>query len=639
MMPIRNPRIRWDNVFGFDTETDNDGVTAWVCQWCIHDGSTPYIGIDLMDFKNTIISLAWERQAIVLYAHNLKYDINFLRSTIAEMEQEGWHSKIIMRKGSPIKVRLRNEDRLIEFRDSMKKMPGSLKQLGKMIGLPKLDSPRGFYQGWSKDIDRSLLSDDWNYIKRDAEIVAVAMRQLHKGNEDGMKFDRATLSGDAWKIVKDMIGTSDGKHHSDRDNWRWDNFFPRLPTALDQRIRKAYFGGINLSPQHNHGILKATDDRPIYHEDIHNSYGAVMLYRPLPIGMPTLTHEWPCDGILYIAEVRIKMRLKDDYKGNGWFQFKNGIDNVIEGWEHGTIVEDTEQWHELSLTSIDLDLIEDWYDVEYDPWYKPSFLCFNDRTGLLKPYIDYFTRIKESSPKNGLEYTHAKRMINSFYGRTGLAPETANTTLQYSEDLQDYDWHTEYTLEEEHDAYIPYATFCTAWARKTLLDNVRACLDQEPDSVIHSDTDSVIHYGRPCDSIEHGEHLGTWGIESVPPIVLESGFKRYVELKQYPPRCEDDFLGMALAGVPQQRDNDNVPVGMWIEVLDEPVIILIDGYELGQEHYRIISPWLRKIYEEHGLDPDDVDTRKLIPRKVKGGLILEPRTHRLNDNLQWRLKR
>lgn len=636
---MRLPKIKWYNVFGFDTETDNDGSEAWVCQWCVHDGTTAWIGRDIGDFKNTIVSLTWERKCIVLYAHNLKYDINFCRSLIHELETEGWQSKIIMRKGSPIKVRLVNNERMIEFRDSMKKMPGSLKQLGAMIGLPKLESPRGFYQGWSNDIDYSYSSPDWNYIKRDAEIVAVAMRQLHKGNADGMRFDRATLSGDAWNIAKDMIGTSDGKHHSDRDNWKWDKYFPRLPVHLDQVIRKAYFGGINLSPVHNHGILQGSEERPIYHEDIHNSYGAVMLYKPLPIGMPSVTHEWPTDGILYIAEVRIKLHLRPQYHGNGWYQFKNGIDNVIEGWEHGTIVEDTEEWHELSLTSIDLALLEDWYDVEYDEWYKPTFYCFNDRTGILRPYIDYFTVIKESSIKNGLEYTHAKRMINSFYGRTGLAPETALTTLEWSDDLDDYDWCTEYTLEEDHDAYIPYATFCTAWARKTLLDNVRACLDAIPDSVIHSDTDSVIHYGPPVESIPHGEHLGTWGIESVPPVIIESGFKRYVELKRYPPQSMDDFLGMAMAGVPQQRDNSGLPIGMWIEILDEPTIILTDGYELGQEHYTIRSAWLRDWYIREGHDPDDVDTRKLIPVKVKGGIILEPRTHKLNDNLQWRLRR
>lgn len=628
--------INWQNVYGFDTETDNDGSRAWLCQWCIHDGTTPRYGRDLFTFEAWLRELIRRNKRICLYAHNLKYDIEFIKSVLHNLEQDGYEPRYIIRKGSPIKIQLKNGPFLVEFRDSIKKMPGNLRSLGKMIGLEKLESPRGFYPGWSKDIDYSNGSPDWDYIIRDAEIVAVSMRQLHKGNTDGYKFDRATLSGDAWKIAKDMIGTSDGKSHGSDDNWRWKKYFPRLDVDLDRRIRKAYFGGINLSPVHNHGMIKADD---LTHEDIHNSYGAVMMWRPLPFDVPTIQNEFPPEGMLYIAEVRIKLSIKPQYTGNEWYQFKNGIDNLIEGWEHGTVVSVTKEWHELSLTNVDLDLLEDWYDVEYDEYYKPTILVFKSKIGLLAPYLDYFTKIKESSVKNGLEYTHAKRMINSFYGRTGLAPETSDTSLIWDEDLEDWNWSTEYTLEDDHDAYIPYATFCTAWARKTLLDNVRACLDQIPNSVIHCDTDSVIHYGPPVEYIPHGEHLGTWGIESNPPIIIEAGFKRYIELKRYPMESMNDLIGMALAGVPQQKDHNDAPIGMWIEILDEPTIITKDGYTLGNEHYQIKSEWLRQIYIDHGMNPDDVDTMKLIPVRVPGGVILDKRQHKLNDNLVWRLRR
>lgn len=642
------PRFKWYNVFGFDTETDNDGSTAWICQWCIHDGKIAYIGRDSKDFQETLYSLAVERGQIILYVFNLKYDLEFIKTPIHNLETMGFESTFIMRKGSPVKVRLQREETIIEFRDAMKKMPGNLRSLGKMIGLPKLESPYGFTPGWSARIDYSVGSKDFEYVKRDAEIVAVAMQQLHRHNKDGLKFDRATLSGDAWHIAKDMIGSVNGRTYHGKANLNWKRYFPRLSVEMDANIRKAYFGGINLSPAHNHGINYARphpgfgDDMPIIHEDIHNSYGGVMSGiqgYPLPYGEPTVMHEWPCDGMLYVAEVRIKLSIKPEYKGNEWFQFKNGIDNVIEGMEHGTPVSITNEWHELSLTNIDLDLIEDWYYVEYDPMYKPTFYVFASILGLLKPYLDYFTEIKESAAKNSLEYTHAKRMINSFYGRTGLAPETADTTLVWDDDLGDWNWHTEYTINEDNDAYIPYACFATAWARKTLLDNVRACLDQLPNSVIHCDTDSVIHYGRPVSYIPHGEHLGTWGIESEPPIIIESGFKRYIELKQYPMQSFDDLISMALAGVPQNTDANGVPVGMWVEVLDNPEVILIDGYTLGNEHYTIKSEWLRDLYVSNGLDPDDVDTCKLIPVKIPGGVILDKRTHKLNDNLMWRLRR
>jgi len=230
-------------------------------------------------------------------------------------------------------------------------------------------------------------------------------------------------------------------------------------------------------------------------------------------------------------------------------------------------------------------------------------------------------------------------MINSVYGRSGLALETEQVSLKWDYRINDWNWTREFTINEDNDSYVPYAIAATSYARARLLENVKACLLQQPNSVIHSDTDSVIHYGPPCPEIEHGDHLGTWGIESQPAIIIEGGFKRYVELKQYPMQSFDDLIGMALAGVPQRKDKDGCPVGMWLEVLDDPAVILKTDYALGHPDYQVRSPWLRMMLDERGYDPDNVDTMKLLPRKVPGGVILEGHQHQLNDNLQWRLRR
>ena len=235
-------------------------------------------------------------------------------------------------------------------------------------------------------------------------------------------------------------------------------------------------------------------------------------------------------------------------------------------------------------------------------------------------------------------------MINAgAYGRFGLAPDGDDTELQWDDDLGDYDFKSVFNGEAMQDSYVPFAVFVCAWARRHLLDNVHACLMRYgSESVIHCDTDSVIHYGEPVETpiTPHGEHVGTWGIESTPPVIIEAGFKRYVELKRYPMQGMSDLIGMACAGVPQQYDyTESYPVGMWVEILDDPTVILEDGRILGSAHYRIKSEWLRSLYLAHGQDPDDVDTLKLLPRKVKGGIILEGHTHTLNDNLIWRLRR
>lgn len=234
-------------------------------------------------------------------------------------------------------------------------------------------------------------------------------------------------------------------------------------------------------------------------------------------------------------------------------------------------------------------------------------------------------------------------MINSAYGRFGLALEGDETTLEWDDDLGDWQFRSHYIDDSKMDGYIPFAVFVTAWARRHLTDNMYNVMRAYgPDAVIHCDTDSVVHYGEPVDTEDtvHGEHVGTWGIESVPAFVLEAGFKRYMEFSTYPPTSINDLVGMACAGVPQKWDYDHkYPVGMWVELLSDPDLMLRDGYELGHAEYSITSPWLRELYIKHGADPDRVDTRKLIPKPVPGGVILEPRTHRLNDNLIWRLRR
>lgn len=204
------------------------------------------------------------------------------------------------------------------------------------------------------------------------------MRQLH---DQG--FSHATMSGDAWSCCHEMIGCDhDGKRYP--ENWTWQRYMPKLNIALDKRLRVGYFGGINLSS--NIGKNVATPESPIYHEDIHNSYGSVMYSDPLPCGIPTITRTWPDDYQLYIAEIRCKLKLRPGLEP--WFQFKNGIDNIIEGWSYGTLVEQTREWHELTLTSVDIATISQWYEMEIDPEYEAVFYIFKAKVGLLQPYIE-----------------------------------------------------------------------------------------------------------------------------------------------------------------------------------------------------------------------------------------------------------
>lgn len=644
---IHMARRRKPIIYGFDTETDNNGADqAWIVQWALvrSDGKEKH-GRTLSELARLIVDMLDRKNRTYLwYVHNLTYDLNFLR-TLLHDESEIYEVTMIKRMSSFVMCRISDKQSgsYIEFRDSAKKIPGSVKSLGKSIGLPKLEPPGGehFVAGWSTRIDYDD-PEAWRYVIRDSEIVARAMQQLHDQGST-----RATASGDTFASLQRYIKGE----KSYKNSWMWEKLFPHLPVDLDARLRKAYVGGLNISPFENHGWT-VTQQSPFYdqvvrgdlrghacdcitHGDVHNMYGAVMADDPLPYGLPTLTYTKPSESSLYIAEVRIRFEIKDGKVP--YYAFKSSLDYCQEGLKAGEPVEWCGEWHELSMTNIDLELLEQFYDVEHDPEYPVCYWVFKQRTGVFKEYIDYWTEIKETSEKDSIEYLNAKNHINMLYGRFALSYDGEVTYLEWDEDMQDWNYVSDTEINENIINYLPLAIFVTAHARRRLLTHV----DDLGYDLIHSDTDSCIHKGSPSKAVTYGDHRGTWGIDDKkkrnPIEIYEGGFKRYIEIMARPIKSLDD-IKVTCAGVPQHKTDDEVPIDMWVELLDEPSLICTRTI-LGAENYRIKSQWLRDLYIAHGMDPDHVDTRKNIPVRCQGGVILEKRTHELSDNLVYRIKR
>lgn len=281
------------------------------------------------------------------------------------------------------------------------------------------------------------------------------------------------------------------------------------------------------------------------------------------------------------------------------------------------------------------------YDIEVCKG-PGEFWAFRSRVGLMKPYIDKWGAEKKKAKKGSVEREHAKRMLNAAYGRFALIPDGEKTELIMDPESGDLRWKSE-EEKGEPSAYLPYALFVTAWARRELMDRVRKVVDRYGvNSVLHCDTDSVIYLGEPIG--DYGKEIGQWDNESRPSAIYEGGFKRYIEVFDEPfYKVEDGKIkitkyNVTCAGVPQPKRADGLPYGMWLELLDSPARIF--GGELGHEDYKIESKWMREIYEKASKDPDHVNTLKLIPKKVPGGVILEGHTHEIDgDGLVLRLSR
>lgn len=601
------------HVYGGDLETDNNGSRAWLVQWAISDSVSEVHGRTWDGFISTCQNLMTKGE-VYIYFHNLNYDGNFLKYPLKEWCDTNKFELFVIKRSSSLvmmKITPPKESGLhtLNIRDSSKKLSGSppLYMVAKFVGLEKLEG-FDFYPGWSDKVDFSK-SENWNYVDMDARIVATIVRQIH-----GMGLTNPTISGDAWRLVKSSFGY-----------FNFEKYFPSLDYETDGFLRNAYSGGINIS-QH-----KGLNKGKLLHADVHSMYPSVMMYDPLPILKPTKMDEQP--DTLYVVRGLFKLRLRDGMIP--WFRFKRAADYWLEDIELDEPVTKTDKWHLLTLTNVELELLEKWYHVEkaYDDSDDPAiFYAFNSCIGALEPYITEQMDKKSKAVKGTLDYLMPKYMMNTPYGRFGLNPDMESTSLVWENDK--LVWKQTKTVMQQHDAYLPMAEFVTAHAKRRLLDYVAkvGC-----DKVIHCDTDSVIHKGREVKGIDYGDNLGQWGIEARPLKIYEGGFKRYIEILEHDEVWSDKkkWLSMACAGVPNKKTSKDVPVGMWIELLDNPEKILSDD-ELGHKEYRIESKWLRKLYQEHNMNPDKVNTMKLIPRHVPGGVILEERNHKLCDPLQFR---
>lgn len=255
-------------IWGLDTETDNDGRTAWIVQWVITGRAGTYKGTDTRALMHRLRTLGRSREKQYIYIHNLSYDLEFLKYPIWDLIHEfGAEINPIFRNGKPVQVAVEVNGRTLIFRDSAKKWQGNLRSLGEALNYPKLENiDPEFHPGWSKLLNLDS-DEDWKYVIRDARICAKAGEFWHNGG-----FTRATTSGDAWHDMRAVRGRK-----------FWDEQFPHLTREEDDALRDGYFGGINISRN------KGWHEGPITHEDRVSMYPSIMkgcLEHPLPVGSP-----------------------------------------------------------------------------------------------------------------------------------------------------------------------------------------------------------------------------------------------------------------------------------------------------------------------------------------------------------------
>lgn len=632
-------------ILGFDIESDwrSDLSRTWIAQWCIaspYRGSSRDRGVTLSsgnliktppdglfvgsgdeasmyqtqhDIVDHLEAISRGHKSTIVAVHNLNFDLRFLLNAIEQRFEQTDDRKasdgynITYRNSKIISASLYINGRRIAFHDTSLLHPGtSVASLGTLIGAPKLTSPP-FFAGWSR------FYQGYEYVKQDAEIVRRVRTMDYK---EGMK--QATASSYAWKALKRSVN----ERHCDR----FAEHFPVLETSFDALSRMCYVGGFNFSGNPGKHLGK------VYHVDINSSYPDKYRNYPLPFGHPGTSPTMPeygyWEGVVY-ARLKVKEgcvawytpKRLTDLAAENLERDDRGIDNLPVG--EG--ITETLTTIPLTVNSIDWQTLNEDYEL-HDITHGDVFLRYKTKTGLLRDYCDHLMGEKErlkkaihNDPGNSLlkiQYEQVKYKLNMPSGRFGLRRETDTATIIEGQIKTE-------PAEDVTDSYVPFISAICAYGRQQV---IRALRSVPPELRYHVDTDSVIAGAMP--EVEVSPELGKWDLE-VYDGIYEGGMKKYIEV-------QGERLKLVCAGVPK-RTVDGVPVGMQVELLDDPDRIY-DPTTLGQEQYRIKSDWLRSLYEDAHMDPDDVDTRKLLPKRVEGGVILVPGTYDLHKGTGYSVK-
>lgn len=500
-------------VADFETTTDPDDCRVWAYGIAsVELEPDTILGTSIDDFVDEC-----ERESSVIWFHNLAFDGSFIIDWLLKNGYEwvpgvpgiGEFTSLIsgMGKFYQITVRWFSGVRTY-FKDSLKKLPMSVSHVAKTFqldeGKGELDYTKHRPVGYKPN------RDEWDYIRRDVEIVAKA---LYRQSLQGMS--KLTIGSDALAEYRQIVGKR-----------FFEQFFPTLDVDMDTTVRTAYRGGFTYAdPRHTGKRCGAGQTF-----DVNSLYPYVMRTKPLPYGMPT----WfdgapPTDGSQYVVSITFTGSVKEGHipcvqaKKSMFYRPTDYLDAIDEPLD-------------LVVTDIDLKLIHEHYDVKIHCY--NGGLKFKSTTGLFNDYIDKWSKVKENS--SGGTKAIAKLFLNSLYGKFATNP----TVTGKHPVLEDDTVKLKKSDDETRDpVYTPVGVFITSWARDITIRAAQANYD----TFAYADTDSLhlLTNDEPIGIDVDPKRLGAWKREYRFTDAVFLRAKQYGELK------EDGEHEIHIAGAPK----------------------------------------------------------------------------------------
>lgn len=610
------------------------------------------------------IDETWEylsslKSNLIVYFHNLKFDGNFWISFFLNKLHfkqaytgdgvntcEWKHDKemynntfkyTISEMGQWYRIKVKINNKVIEFRDSLKLLPFSVKEIGEAFKTKhqKLDMEyTGFrYAGCEiKPEEKKYIANDVLVVK---EALEIAFQEGH---------NRLTIGSCCLAEYKQIVGEDD-----------WKRRFPDVTqieidsnvygkSNVDAYIRKSYRGGwcylVKGKENKVHTYGTTADVNSLYPSMMHSMSG-----NRYPVGKPMF---WSGNFIpdralesnmYFFIRIKTKFYLKSGnlpfiqikgnmlYKGTESLQTSDVFDKTTGKYYDKYIDIDGNPCDtrvELTLTMTDYFLILEHYElVDFEIL---DGCYFRSEVGIFDEYIDKYAKIKMTS--KGGRRTLSKLFLNNLYGKMASSTDSS-FKLAYVRDDNSIGF-INITAKDKEAGYIPVGSAITSYARNFTIRAAQAnYYGVEEHGFIYADTDSI-HCDLPPEQITgikvHETDFCSWKLESCWDRAIFARQKTYIEHVTHenlqkleapynnikcagmPQRCKDLFeLSMSGKAVYEEY-KENTPVSRFLfnQVTHEAIVRTFDDFKIG-----LNVPC------------------KLIPKRIDGGVLLVESTYQM----------
>ena len=535
----------------------------------------------------------------------------------------------ISNMGQWYRITIKDKNRFIEIRDSLKLLPFSVKRIGESFGTKhkKLDMEyTGFrYAGCEiTDSEKEYIANDVLVVKEALEImfteghnkltIGSCCLAEYKKSIGGKNYER--LFPDVYKIPIDPI-------HSYETAGDW--------------IKHSYRGGWCY-------LVKGKEKQILTNgttADVNSLYPSMMSSESgnrYPVGEPTFWYgNYIPDEALkpnryYFIRIKTRFYLKENmlpfiqikntllYKGTESLETSD-IYNPEDGKYYSQYIDTRGNVQEaivtLTLTMTDFELIKEHYElVDFE---IIDGCYFRSAIGIFDNYIDKYKKIKLEN--KGAKRELAKLFLNNLYGKMASSKNSSYRVAYIKED-KSVGFMT-VIANDKKPGYVPVGSAITSYARNfTIRAAQKNFYGKDKDGFIYADTDSI-HCNLPPEKIKgitvHPKDFCCWKLEANWDKAIFIRQKTYIEHVTHEDleQLDKPFYNIKCAGMPEKCKQ------LFLRSMQGD--LAKDDEHLTEEERDFLS----KKRELTDFDVGLVVPSKLMPKRIRGGVLLVPTTYEM----------